>query len=206
MNVKLLRGLTAFFGWLWIVGVGILLLQNGIKLANGSFGEAVYEASSTNVLVQPFEGGYWDLNYGQVRVAGAPLLAGFQMLLKIAFLLLLARIFFQLRDLVGRIGEGRMFEEENVASLRRIGVALGAICALSIAGAIIVQQWFLALIGPAEGKVLHPSLSWNLDGVNNIWMEYSPPFGAFILALLAFIAADAFKRGMEYRVDSEGVL
>lgn len=206
MNVKLLRAVVAFFGWLWIVGVGILLLQAGIKVADGNFGQAVYEASSTHIVVQPFEGGYWDMNYGQVRVPDAPLLAGFQLLLKIAFLLLLARIFFQLRDLLGRIGEGRMFEDSNVTALRRIGTALGAICGLSIVGAIIVQQWFLALIGPAQGKVLHPSLSWGVDGVNNIWMEYSPPIGAFILALLAFIAADAFKRGKEYRVDSEGVL
>nr|WP_255554837.1 DUF2975 domain-containing protein [Sphingomicrobium sp. B8] len=135
-----------------------------------------------------------------------PILAGFQLVLKIAFLLLLARVFFQLRDLLKRIGEGQMFEDANVAALKNIGLALSAICVLSVAGAVIVQTWFLSLIDPVDGMILHPSLSWDVDGVNNIWMEYSPPISALILAILAFVAADAFKRGKEYREDSEGVL
>ena len=89
-----------------------------------------------------------------------------------------------------------------------IGKLLVLSSVLSISITFMTQYAILeALPEVLDGnRMIHPSISWNVKGFENIWMEYTPPIVPMLLALIAFITAGAFRSGQQYREDSESVV
>lgn len=121
-------------------------------------------------------------------------------------LALLVLALLALRRLLGRFATGEMFVEENVADMRRIGIALLAAAGLSIGAEIVIQAMILGAVAPPDGAVLHPSLSWSVKGMRNLWLDYRVPLDSIVVGGFALLLAQAFRAGLDYRRDSEGVL
>jgi hypothetical protein len=114
--------------------------------------------------------------------------------------------FLALRRILLALAGGDLFTAENIADLRRIGWMMLGACVVSVIDAVLLQSIILQSAEMPSGMVLHPSISWDVAGVDNVWMDYSPPIGTFMLGALAFLTAGAFKSGMEFREDSESVV
>ena len=184
------------------------IMRAGVAISEGKFHMVSYPASSENIRMEPL-GGWttvWQLQEGTVRVDNHTWLRVARLVGQLVGLGLLAGIFWQLRGTLVRIGKGEVFTEANIASLRMIGKLLVAASVLSISIVFMTQFAILEAIPPMEDRVVHPSLSWGVKGVENIWMEYEPPIIPMLLAMTAFVTAGAFRSGMEYRQDSESVV
>ena len=135
---------------------------------------------------------------GVLRAAAiATALAG----VALALLALLA-----LRRLLGRFAEGEALSEGAVADLRRIGFLLIGLAVFSVAAELAMQPLLLDTLAPPAGTIVHPSLSWSKEGMRNIWLDTDVPVGTAVLGALALLVAQAFRAGLDYRRDSEGVL
>lgn len=189
------------------------VLRAGGSIADDKFHMVSYPASSENIIMHALDstqGGkaWWQLQQGSIRVDDHTWLSAARLLGRLFGLGLLAGIFWQLRGLLVRIGEGEVFDDTNVASLRMIGKLLVISSVLSISITFMTQYAILeALPEVLDGnRMIHPSISWNVKGFENIWMEYTPPIVPMLLALIAFITAGAFRSGQQYREDSESVV
>jgi len=200
-----------------LVLVALAALGSAIQaigsIADGKFHMVSYPASSTNIVMHSLDSSqgnsaWWQLQEGTVRVDDHTWLRASRLIGRFIGLGVLAAIFWQLRVVLIKIGEGDVFNDRNVAALRMIGKLLVVSSVLSISITFMTQYAILsALPDVLDGnRVVHPSLSWNVKGVENIWMEYSPPIVPMLLALTAFITAGAFQSGKNYREDSESVV
>ena len=188
-------------------------VQAAGSIADGKFHMVSYPASSTNIIMHSLDStqgniAWWQLQEGTLRVDDHTWLRTARLIGRFVGLGLLAGIFWQLRGLLVRIGEGDVFNDNNVAALRMIGKLLVISSVLSISITFMTQYAILeALPDVLDGnRVVHPSISWNVKNVENIWMEYTPPIVPMLLALTAFITAGAFQSGKNYREDSESVV
>ena len=111
-----------------------------------------------------------------------------------------------LRKVLVRFGEGEFVTDSNTSALRRIGLLLLASCALSVLQALILQPIILSAVTMPEGMILHPSISWDVKGMTNIWLHYDVPLFTFTLGGLALLFAEVFRVGTAYREDSESVV
>ena len=64
----------------------------------------------------------------------------------------------------------------------------------------------LSAVTMPGGMLLHPSISWDVKGMTNIWLHYDVPLFTFTLGGLALLFAEAFRVGTAYREDSESVV
>lgn len=188
-------------------------LQAAGAIAEGKFHMVSYPASSENIIMHSLDStqgntAWWQLKEGTVRVDDHTWLRAARLAGRFIALGLLAAILWQLRGLLVRIAEGDVFNDANVSALRTIGKLLVIGSVLSISITVMTQYAILeALPETLDGnRVVHPSLSWNVKGVENIWMEYTPPIIPMLLALVSFIAASAFQSGKTWREDSESVV
>lgn len=189
------------------------LLKAGASITDGKFHMVSYPASSENIIVHSLDAAqgnsvWWQLKEGSVRVDNHTWLRVARLIGQLIGLGLLAAIFWQLRGLLIRIGGGDVFNDTNIAALRRIGQFLLIASVLSISITFMTQYAIMeALPDTLDGnRLIHPSISWKVDGYENIWMEYTPPIVPMLLALTAFITASAFQSGKNYREDSESVV
>lgn len=184
------------------------ILRAGGAISEGKFHMVSYPASSENIRMEPL-GGWstvWQLQEGTVRIDNHTWLRIARLVGQLVGLGLLAGIFWQLRGTLVRIGKGDVFTEANIKSVRMIGKFLIAASVLSISITFMTQYAILEAIPPMDDRVIHPSISWDVKGVENIWMEYEPPIIPMLMAMICFITAGAFRSGMEYREDSESVV
>lgn len=207
MSAKLIRRLTEVLIGLFMLGVGINIIKAVAAAVSGSFGTVRWAASTADPVQRALgDNGQFTLSHGEVVATDAPFVGMIDLIASLAMLGVLIVALLALRKLLLNFAEGQLFDDANVGHLRRIGKALLLGVAISIAMALVIQPLLLNSVGTVDGVVLHPSLSWNEKNVENIWLEYSPPIMVFLLGGLALLTAEAFKRGKEYRVDSEGVL
>ncbi|MEZ5679798.1 MAG: DUF2975 domain-containing protein [Erythrobacter sp.] len=189
------------------------LLKAGSAISADKFHMVSYPASSSTIIMHSLDAtqgnnAWWQLQEGTIRVDNHTWLAAARLIGQFIGLGLLAAIFWQLRGTLVRIGEGDVFNEANVIALRRIGKLLVIGSVLSISITFMTQYAILDALPETldRDRVVHPSLSWSVRGVENIWMEYSPPIIPILMAMIAFITAGAFKSGQHYRADSESVI
>ncbi|MXO90039.1 DUF2975 domain-containing protein [Pontixanthobacter aquaemixtae] len=184
------------------------VIQAAGSIADGKFHMVSYPASSENIRMEPLggESAWWQMQAGTVRVDDHSWLRAARLVGRLAGLALLAGMFWQLRGLLVRIAEGDVFSDANVAALKRVGKLLIATSVLSISITFMTQYAILEAIPDMAERAIHPSISWNVKGVENIWMEYTPPIIPVLLAMISFITAGAFQSGKNYREDSESVV
>ena len=189
------------------------LIQAGGAVAEGKFHMVSYPASSSTIIMHSLDAAgdnksFWQLQEGTVRIDDHAWLRAARLVGQLIGLGLLAAIFWQLRGILLRIAENQVFNDANVAALRRIGKLLVAGSVLSISITFMTQFAILeALAGTLDNdRVVVPSLSFGQGGQEIIRMEYTPPFIPMLLALTAFITSSAFRSGQLYRQDSESVV
>lgn len=183
------------------------LVQVGGSIAGDTYSTVGWTASGPEVAAASFgSGADFSLKTGTISVEDMPFTSTLYWVARLAVLGLMVAAFLQLRGILGRIAQSRVFDSDNVMALRRIGWFLLVASLLSIAATIAVQTAILYSLPPLDGVVVHPSISWDVKGVENIWLEYDPPIPHLLLAFIAFLSASAFRSGMEYREDSESVV
>lgn len=189
------------------------LLQAFGAYGEGKFHTVSYPAQSENVIMHSLDAAgenqtFWQLHEGTVRVDNHAWLRAARLIGRLAILGLIAGVFWQLRGILTRIGQGKVFSDGNISALRRIGKLLVISSVLSISITFMTQYAILEAMPDVidSNRMIHPSISWNVQGKENIWLEYSPPIVPMLLAMVAFITGGAFKSGQEYRKDSESVV
>lgn len=207
MNKKIVHRLVDILAGVFFVGVALNVVKAGLAVFEGSFGKVAWTASTTEPVSRSLgESGSFVQSHGLLIVEGQPFLELIELVASLALSALLIIAILSLRKLLYRIADGAVFDDVNIGLLRRMGRAMVAVAAVSVLVAIIMQPLILSAVGSVDGVALHPSLSWNSKGVENIWLEYTVPVMTFLLGAIALIAAQAFETGKAYREDSEGVL
>lgn len=187
------------------------IVQAASSIADGEFHVVSYAAQSDDTTTQVLAStgnadSFWELREGTIRVENLTWLNAARLAGRLVGLGLLAAVFWHVRGTLGRIGRGDVFGEDNIVAMRRIGKFLVAGSVVSIAMTVMTQYAILDAIPELPGRAIHPSISWSEQGVENIWMDYTPPLLPMLLAMIAFITAGAFRSGQQYREDSESVV
>lgn len=208
MQAKWVKRLIDVMLVLIAIAVLALLLQTANAVSSGKFDMLTAEASSDNIQVVLLGGptAYFDMKAGAIRVTGEPFANAVKHSVQLILVVLSGYVMLLLRGILVRIGSGDVFNDENIAGLRRISFLLLGGCALGVLSTIYVQATILDAIPPLDGKSIHPSISWSIKGVENIWLEYSPPIMTVFLAMLSLVTAEAFRSGKQFREDSESVV
>ena len=206
------RFVSVLIGLVALAALGGLVQAAG-AIAEGKFHMVSYPAQSENIVMHSLNAAgdnaaFWQLQEGSVRVDNHTWLAIARLVGKLTGLGLVAAILWQLRGLLSRIGTGDVFNDANVAALRRIGRLLVAGSVLSISITVMTQFAILDALPDTldGGRAVLPSLAWRVPDAENIWLEYDPPVIPMLLAMISFISAAAFRAGQAYRADSESVV
>ena len=205
MHARRVKWLTDLLIGIFLVGLAITFLRSVGVIGTGG-GHATWAVVTDQPVSRTIgDGASLQLSHGQVFVphTGANVL---QILANGTSLGLLVFALLQLRRLLVRISGGDWFDEGNIRLFRRMGLAILSASLVSILSALVLQPMIIAAIGPVDGATVHPSISWSVAGMENIWLDYAPPLLGLLLAGLALVVAEAFRSAMVYRKDSEGVL
>ena len=183
------------------------LIQLFGSIAGNTFGSVSWEATGLpgpEIALGDFAS--FAKKTGNLTVEGLYLTNAFYWTARLAVLGLMLASFVKLRGILGRIATGEVFCEANVGALRTIGwyLLIGSI--VSVVATIVIQAAMLNALPPVEGIEVHPSISWDAKGAENIWLEYDPPIVHLLMAFIAFLCASAFQLGMNFRKDSESVV
>lgn len=211
MSTKWTRRFVDLLIGIFVVAALAALLQAWGAWSEGKFHMVSYPAQSENIQAivldpSPAPEAFWQLQEGTIRVDNHSWLRAARLIGRLVGLGLFGAVFWQLRGVLTRVGQGDVFSEENIVALRKMGKLLVATSILSISITFMTQYAILEAIPPLDGRMIHPSISWNVQGVENIWLEYTPPIIPMLLAMIAFITAGAFRSGQNYREDSESVI
>ncbi|MFM7349805.1 MAG: hypothetical protein ACKO01_10000 [Erythrobacter sp.] len=179
-----------------------------IALAKGTFGIVRWPVQwDTPVASSALaDGGMLTASRGEIVLAGAPFAHAIDVIAQLAVIGLAAAALLALRKVLILLAAGTPFTVQTLAAIRRIGFAILGICAVSLVHVVIVTQIILRSAPMPRGVALHTPLSWNVEGMRNVWMEYDVPLIALVVALLAFLVAEAFRVGLAYREDSESMV
>ena len=207
MSVTFIRRVIEVFIGLFILGIVIASVRAVASLVSGSFGTVSWPIASD--LPQPVElasSGLLRWTHGRIVLTDQPFAHAFDLATGIGILVLLILAMLSLRKLLLAVAGGDPFTSANIAHLRKIGWLLIAVCIVSVFNAVVLQSIILSAAEAPQGIALHPSISWDVAGVENVWMDYTVPVWTFMLGALAFITAGAFQAGKDYREDSESVV
>ena len=204
------RFVDLLIGLFVLAGLAAVLQALG-AYADGKLHMVSYPASSENIEVvvldpSPDPDAFWQMSEGAIRVDNHAWLRAARLVGRLAILGLLIGVFWQLRGLLSRVGQGEVFNDANIAALRLMGKLLVISSVLSVSITVMTQYAILDAIPASNDIYVHPSISWNKPDVENIWLEYTPPIVPMLLAMVAFITAGAFKSGKDYQTDSESVV
>jgi len=208
MSVKFIRRIVDVFIIIFSLGVGFRIfravsslnsneagslrwpVQSAAAYKEVPFGEGASIASSSAELVVP------DQFFGLLLDSAASLVT----------LMLFLLVLFTLRKVLMQFSAGETFTEDNVIGIPNIGLALLGVCAVSVVHAAVIQFIILGAVDVPLGSVLHASLSWDVAGMDNVWLDYEVPLFTFVLGCIALLFSEAFRAGTAYREDSESVV
>lgn len=208
MRAQYVRPIADLLIGIFILGLSGVVSRLALDASAGGFGAVSWPinvpiwanevplSSGVNALIQS----------GNLIVENVPVARVIELLSSAASLGLAIYALWSLRQLLKRFTAGELFSTANTAALRKIGLALLGVCAISIVSTTIIQSMLVSAVEMPEGFVLHPSISWNVKGAENIWLEYEPPVITFFLGCLSLLCAHAFKAGMDFQQDSESVV
>jgi hypothetical protein len=208
MNVMVIRRIVEVFIAIFAIGA-VSNIWRGIRTAlSDEFGQLHWplQAADAAEHLELGGGGAIHLTHGVITVSGQPMAQLLDMLVDLSAIGLFIIALLALRKLLIRFAWGDPFNHENADGLRKIGLALLVICALSVAQVLILQPIILAAAQMPAGMVLHPSISWDVAGMKNVWLDYEVPIFTFVLGGIAMLFSQAFKIGMAFREDSESVV
>ena len=208
MSAVLIRRVVEVFIALFAIG-GLLKVARSIGALNsGEFGQLSWpiQAADLTQKIDLSDQAMVHLTYGYISVGEHPFAGILDLAIDLSFIVLFIVALLALRRLLMRFSEGNLFDEQNIAGLRRIGFALLTICGLSLAQVFFVQPMILSAVEMPADMVLHPSISWDVAGMQNVWLDYEVPIFTFVLGGIAILFSQAFKIGLDFRKDSESVV
>jgi len=208
MSAKFIRRIIEAFIAIFAIGIAIRIIRFVAAMIGGDFGTLTWpvQAGAIGDQTQLTGGAAISFSEGLLTVTGQPMAHAFDLAVSGATLAVFMTALLVLRKVLIRFAEGDLVVEANTAGLRKIGIMLLAICALSAFHALILQPAILAAVTMPNGMVLHPSISWDVAGMVNIWLHYDVPLFTFTLGGLSLLFAEAFRAGTAYREDSESVV
>lgn len=208
MRVIWTRRLVDLLVAIFVLALVVLFVRTAGTVSDGNFDLVSWYASTgqPNTAVLDEGGVEFALTSGHLVVGDQMLANSLKFAARLLGLGLGIAVLWQLRGFLTRVAQGDVFAPVNTVALRKIGWMLLAICAVSVLSTMAVQSMIVGAIPPLDGQVVHPSISWDVQGVENIWLEYEPPIMTLLLSLIAFICAGAVQSGQEYREDSESVI
>jgi hypothetical protein len=208
MSAKFIRRIVEVIIAIFFTG-GFLLIGRAVaKMFDGDFGTLSWpiQAGAYQLEVLVDEGARATFDDGILVVSGQPFWHSVDLIFSIATIGIFITTLIILRTVLVSFAEGDLVNAKNAGALRKIGLMLFAVCGLSVLHALILQPAILASVTAPAGTVLHPSISWNVAGVKNIWLHFDVPILTFTLGGLALLFSEAFKAGTAYREDSESVV
>lgn len=208
MSAKLIRRVIEFVIVLFFISGFLLIGRSAAAVLDGRFGTITWpvQAGAYGLKADLGEGALVSFVDGSLTVSDQPFWYGVDLSFSLVTIGIFIAALMFLRGVLASFAQGDLLNEANAESLRKIGMILLAACALSVLHALVLQPAILAAVSPAEGTVLHPSISWDVKGMTNIWLHYDPPIVTFALGGLALLFAQAIRSGANYRKDSESVV
>jgi len=208
MSAKLIQRIVEAVIFIFFIGAFLQVGRATAAIFDGEFGTLYWPVQAGAYGLEAAVGDrakalFVDAN---LAVSGQPFWHGVDLLFSLAMIGIYITVLMLVRKVLTRFAKGDFVTGDTAANLRKIGYVLLAACVLSVLHALTVQTAILAAVEPVAGTVLHPSISWDVDGVTNIWLHYSPPIVTFLLAGLALLFAEAMRAGADYRQDSESVV
>ncbi|MEL6540529.1 MAG: hypothetical protein AAFQ34_03905 [Pseudomonadota bacterium] len=208
MKTTWVRGAVDLFIGLFALAAIVQLVRLIASIVNGTFGTITWPVQAEAVGTKVELAGNATIRFpdGNLSVVGEPVAHALGTLASLTNLALVILALLTLRRVVSGFAQGEVLTNQNAAGLRKIAFLLLAVCAISVVHAFALQPMILSAIDAPSGVALHPSISWDIAGVSNVWLHYDPPLGTFLLAGLAFIFSAAIQSGARYRDDSESVV
>ena len=208
MSAKFIRRIVELFIAILFLGA---FLQIGRALAamfEGNFGTLHWplQASALDMQVPIGDGASAVFADGILELTGQPFWHGVDLIFSLAVIAIFVSVLMVLRSVLVSFAEGEVMNSENAIALRKIGLLLLAVCGLSVLHAVLLQSAIISTVETQAGTVLHPSISWDVKGMTNLWLHYDVPFFTFVLGGVAILFSEAFRAGTAYREDSESVV
>lgn len=208
MKTTLVRRTVDLFIALFAIAAIVSVARLVAAVVSGDFGTISWpvQAEAVGTGVELADNARIRFADGLLSVADEPLAHALGSLASLASLGLIIAALLLLRKVLSGFAKGDVLTHNNALWLRRIAWLLIAVCGVSLIHAFALQPMILSAVEVPDGMVLHPSVSWDVKGVSNIWLHYDPPLGTFLLGLLALLFSAAIQAGTEYRQDSESVI
>lgn len=208
MSAKVIRRIVEIVIGLFFIGGFLMIGRATAQMFDGQFGTVTWpvQAGAYDLEVAMGERATTSFVDGTLSVSGMPFWHAIDLTFSIAAIGIFITALMLLRGVLASFTRGDLVTAENAGALRKIGWLLLAACVLSVVHALVLQPAIISAVDPAEGTILHPSLSWNVKGMTNIWLHYDVPVFTLVLGGLALLFAEAFRVGTAYRKDSESVV
>ncbi len=208
MSAKFIRFVLEAVIALFFIAAFLLIGRATASALNGDFGVLQWpvQAGAYGLEMAMSDSAMVNFTDGTLQISDQPLWHAIDLGFSFATIALFIAALMVLRSVLTGFAQGELINAENAQALRKIGHILLTVCALSVVQALVLQPAILAAVTPVDGTVLHPSLSWDVQGATNIWLHYDPPIITFALGGLALLFSEAFKTGTAYRNDSESVV
>ncbi len=208
MKTTLVRSTVDLFIGLFAIAAIVSVVRLVAAMIRGEFGTISWpvQAEAVSTGVELAANARISFADGLLSVAGEPLAHALGSLASLASLGLIIAALLLLRKVLSGFAQGEVLTHKNAEWLRRIAWLLITVCGVSLIHAFALQPMILSSVEVPDGIALHPSVSWDVKGVSNIWLHYDPPLGTLLLGLLALLFSTAIQAGTEYRQDSESVL
>jgi len=208
MSAKFIRRIVELGIAVFCIGGFLMIARAAAKVFDGKFGTVHWPVQAGAYDLQQGFGDQASIHFenGMLIMQDQPFWYGLDFTFSLGYIAIFIVALILLRTVLMRFTEGELVNTQNADTLRRIGLLLFSVCALSVVHVVIIQSAILFNIEAPAGTVLHPAISWDVKGMTNIWLHYDVPILTFALAGLAMLFAEAFRAGADYRKDSESVI
>lgn len=208
MSAKFIRRVVEIFIAIFFIGGFLQIGRAAAAIFDGEFGTVRWpvQAAAYDLQVLVGESVPAFFTDATLAVSGQPFWHSVDLLFSLANIGIFIAALMLLRSVLANFADGDLVDAKNAAALRKIGLLLLAACGLSVLRAVVLQSAILSAVEERAGTVLHPSISWDVAGMNNVWLHYDVPIFTFALGGLALLFAEAFRAGVAYREDSESVV
>jgi len=207
MSATLIRRLVELFVAIFAIGIAVRVIRFVAAALGGDFGTLTWPVQASSVGTRAQLGNAQiDFGDGLLLVPDQPIGHAIDLGITCTSLALLVIALLALRRVLIRFAGGDFVVDANTAELRKIGLLLLAVCGLSVVHALVLQPLILSAVTVPDGMVLHPAISWDVKGAQNVWLHYDVPLVTFTLGGLALLLSEAFRVGSAYREDSESVV
>lgn len=208
MSATFIRRIVDLFIAIFVLGGLMRIARAAAAIYSGEFGTLIWpvQAGAIGDQLELTNGATIGFSDGLLSVPGLHIAHALDLTIHLGSVGIYIMALIGLRSVLIRFAGGLLVVEENTAAFRRIGWLFLIVCGLSAIHALVLQPVILSAVEMPAGMVLHPSLSWNVAGMKNVWLHYDVPLFTFVLGGLSLLFSEAFRVGSAYREDSESVI